>query len=174
MKKLLICLIMLFLVSGCLGANENNQKKEIIIKEEKIEEKKKPVHTSIKLSFAGDCTLGNYASQAYDGSFNQEYEKQGKDATYFLSLSESSGSDVPVFPATLYPFTVAYLPVPFVTTDSSISNKLLAVSFEITCFCFTGSIVVTAPVSVFLISFTILGPHQNTTICNRRNCCNHL
>ncbi len=30
-----------------IRANENNQKKEIIIKEEKIEEKKKPVHTSI-------------------------------------------------------------------------------------------------------------------------------
>lgn len=41
MKKLLICLIMLFLVSGCLGSNENNQKKETIIKEEKTEEKKK-------------------------------------------------------------------------------------------------------------------------------------
>lgn len=89
MKKLLICLIMLFLVSGCLGANENNQKKETIIKEEKIEKKKKPVHTSIKLSFAGDCTLGNYAKQAYDGSFNQEYEKQGKDATYFLKNVKS-------------------------------------------------------------------------------------
>lgn len=89
MKKLLICLIMLFLVSGCLGSNENNQKKETIIKEEKTEEKKKTVHTSIKLSFAGDCTLGNYASQAYDGSFNQEYEKQGKDATYFLKNVKS-------------------------------------------------------------------------------------
>ena len=80
---------MLFLVSGCLGSNENNQKKETIIKEEKTEEKKKTVHTSIKLSFAGDCTLGNYARQAYDGSFNQEYEKQGKDATYFLKNVKS-------------------------------------------------------------------------------------
>ena len=36
------------------------------------------------ISFAGDCTLGNYAGQAYDGSFNQEYKRQGSDPTYFL------------------------------------------------------------------------------------------
>ena len=47
-------------------------------------EEKEPVNTSIKLNFAGDCTLGNYAGQAYDGSFNQEYAKQGNDATYFF------------------------------------------------------------------------------------------
>ena len=36
------------------------------------------------ISFAGDCTLGNYAGQAYDGSFNQEYKRQESDPTYFL------------------------------------------------------------------------------------------
>ena len=35
------------------------------------------------ISFAGDCTLGNYAGQAYDGSFNQEYKRQESDPTYF-------------------------------------------------------------------------------------------
>lgn len=85
MKKILICLMMLFLVVGC--SSNDNEKKEITKKEETKKEEIKesePVNTSIKLSFAGDCTLGNYAGQAYDGSFNQEYAKQGKDATYFL------------------------------------------------------------------------------------------
>lgn len=85
MKKILICLMMLFLVVGC--SSNDNKKKETTKKEETKKEEIKepePVNTSVKLSFAGDCTLGNYANQAYDGSFNQEYVKQGKDATYFL------------------------------------------------------------------------------------------
>ena len=61
----------------------SDKKEETVKKEEKTEEKE-PVNTSIKLNFAGDCTLGNYAGQAYDGSFNQEYAKQGNDATYFF------------------------------------------------------------------------------------------
>lgn len=83
MKKILICLMILFLVTGCSSSGQKDKKKETVKKEEKTEEKE-PVNTSIKLSFAGDCTLGNYAGQAYDGSFNQEYAKQGEDATYFL------------------------------------------------------------------------------------------
>ena len=83
MKKILICLMMLFLVVGCSSSNQKNKKEETVKKEEKTEEKE-PVNTSIKLNFAGDCTLGNYAGQAYDGSFNQEYAKQGNDATYFF------------------------------------------------------------------------------------------
>ena len=83
MKKILICLMMLLLVVGCSSSNQKNKKEETVKKEEKTEEKE-PVNTSIKLNFAGDCTLGNYAGQAYDGSFNQEYAKQGNDATYFF------------------------------------------------------------------------------------------
>lgn len=83
MKKILICLMILFLVTGCSSSGQKDKKKETVKKEEKTEEKE-PVNTSIKISFAGDCTLGNYAGQAYDGSFNQEYAKQGEDATYFL------------------------------------------------------------------------------------------
>ena len=71
MKKILICLMMLFLVVGCSSSNQKNKKEETVKKEEKTEEKE-PVNTSIKLNFAGDCTLGNYAGQAYDGSFNQK------------------------------------------------------------------------------------------------------
>lgn len=51
---------------------------------EKVDKKVEEKEVSFTISFAGDCTLGNYAGQAYDGSFNQEYARQGNDATYFL------------------------------------------------------------------------------------------
>lgn len=98
MKKILICLMMLFLVVGCSSSNQKNKKEETVKKEEKTEEKE-PVNTSIKLNFAGDCILGNYAGQAYDGSFNQEYAKQGNDATYFskflIPFAKASRFSVP-------------------------------------------------------------------------------
>ena len=56
-------------------------KKKPVQKEEK---KKEEAEVNFTISFAGDCTLGNYAGQAYDGSFNQEYKRQGNDPTYFL------------------------------------------------------------------------------------------
>ena len=46
--------------------------------------KKEEAEENFTISFAGDCTLGNYAGQAYDGSFNQEYKRQESDPTYFL------------------------------------------------------------------------------------------
>lgn len=82
MKKIIICLMILILVVGC--SSSDSEKKQKSSSEETKEEKKEPKSTSVKLSFAGDCTLGNYANQAYDGSFNQEYVNQGKDTTYFL------------------------------------------------------------------------------------------
>ena len=51
---------------------------------QKEEKKKEEAEVNFTISFAGDCTLGNYAGQAYDGSFNQEYKRQGNDPTYFL------------------------------------------------------------------------------------------
>ena len=51
---------------------------------QKEEKKKEEPEVNFTISFAGDCTLGNYAGQAYDGSFNQEYKRQGNDPTYFL------------------------------------------------------------------------------------------
>ena len=51
---------------------------------QKEEKKKEEAEVNFTISFAGDCTLGNYAGQAYDGSFNQEYKRQGSDPTYFL------------------------------------------------------------------------------------------
>ena len=54
----------------------------------KEEKKKEDPEVNFTISFAGDCTLGNYAGQANDGSFNQEYQKQGKDPTYFLKKSQ--------------------------------------------------------------------------------------
>lgn len=83
MKKIVMCLVMLMLVVGCSTSKKEENK--IVEKEEKeVEEVKTPVNKSVKLSFAGDCTLGNYAGQANDGSFNQEYLNQGKDASYFF------------------------------------------------------------------------------------------
>ena len=54
------------------------------IEHQKEEKKKEEAEVNFTISFAGDCTLGNYAGQAYDGSFNQEYKRQGNDPTYFL------------------------------------------------------------------------------------------
>ena len=51
---------------------------------QKEEKKKEEPEVNFTISFAGDCTLGNYDGQAYDGSFNQEYKRQGNDPTYFL------------------------------------------------------------------------------------------
>lgn len=89
MKKILICLVLLLFVVGCSsGENQEEKKsKKETKKEETVEQE--PVNTSVKLSFAGDCTLGNYAGQAYSGSFNQEYANQGNDATYFLKNVKS-------------------------------------------------------------------------------------
>lgn len=89
MKKILLCLMMLLFVVGCSTTNKNEKKDPIKKDDKKIEEIKEPVSTSVKLSFAGDCTLGNYAGQAYDGSFNQEYVSQRKDAAYFFKNVKS-------------------------------------------------------------------------------------
>lgn len=83
---LIVVIAMLIYVVFQFASNDNDEtevKKEETteVKEpEKVEEKE----VSFTISFAGDCTLGNYAGQAYDGSFNQEYVKQGNDTTYFL------------------------------------------------------------------------------------------
>lgn len=86
MKKILICLMMVLMVVGCSssGNEETTNKKESKKKDETSTVEKEPVNVSVKMSFAGDCTLGNYAGQAYSGSFNQEYANQGNDTTYFL------------------------------------------------------------------------------------------
>lgn len=59
-------------------------KKQTATVQEKKEGKKEEPEVALTISFAGDCTLGNYAGQAYDGSFNQEYVRQGNDPSYFL------------------------------------------------------------------------------------------
>lgn len=86
MKKILVCLMMVLMVVGCSssGNEDTTNKKESKKKDETSTVEKEPVNVSVKMSFAGDCTLGNYAGQAYSGSFNQEYANQGNDTTYFL------------------------------------------------------------------------------------------
>ena len=49
--------------------------------EEKTEE---PVQKSITISFAGDVTMGNYKGAPNYDSFDHEFERQGKDYSYFL------------------------------------------------------------------------------------------
>ena len=86
--KIILSLMLSLSLFGCQkegGKEEKNQDNQIE-KQEKNEEIKK---TSITLSFVGDITLGNYAGQGYSGSFDQEYEKQGKDTSYFLRKVKS-------------------------------------------------------------------------------------
>ena len=85
--KLMLCFACVLSLSACQKQDENN-------KNETNNENKEPIvvepkKTSITLSFAGDVTLGNYVGQGYSGSFNHEYEKQGKDASYFLKNVKS-------------------------------------------------------------------------------------
>lgn len=82
-KQIFLCFSLLIVLFGCQKPVEDKSKEE---PKKEVEEPKVPevVKTSLTLSFVGDITLGNYAGQGYSGSFDQEYEKQGKDASYFL------------------------------------------------------------------------------------------
>lgn len=73
----LCCMMMLI---GCQVGEEKEETKDPV--QEPIVQQKEKV--SLTLSFVGDITLGNYAGQGYDGTFDAEYDKQGKDPTYFL------------------------------------------------------------------------------------------
>lgn len=85
MKKILIIVVMLCCITGCFNKDSSESNEKVETKVEKKEEVvKKPVETSVKLSFAGDFTLGNYAGQAYSGSFDQVYESNNQDSNYFL------------------------------------------------------------------------------------------
>lgn len=77
---------LLVLSTGCA----KEEKKETPKKTKKKTEKTAQItNTDITMSFVGDMTLGNYAGQAYDGSFDQEYAKQGNNPDYFLKNVKS-------------------------------------------------------------------------------------
>lgn len=77
--------MLIYVVFGSLNDQvKDEEPKKTTPKTEKKETQKKVQDVSFTISFAGDCTLGNYAGQPYDGSFNQEYVNQGSDSTYFL------------------------------------------------------------------------------------------
>jgi poly-gamma-glutamate capsule biosynthesis protein CapA/YwtB (metallophosphatase superfamily) len=82
-----IVLISLIIISIKLFSNkEINQKSNkdsINMKNNEIM-KKKSKKESLKISFAGDVTIGNYKGASYYGSFDNEFENQGQDYTYFL------------------------------------------------------------------------------------------
>ena len=73
-----------FSLTDSASKPETEKKDTAKVQEEKQEEKSEAQEVNFTISFAGDCTLGNYAGQAYDGSFNQEYVRQGSDPAYFL------------------------------------------------------------------------------------------
>ena len=75
---------LLVLSTGCA----QEEKKETP-KKKKKEETPQVTKTDITMSFVGDMTLGNYAGQTYDGSFDQEYVKQGNNPDYFLKNVKS-------------------------------------------------------------------------------------
>lgn len=89
--KLLLCFACVLSLSACQKQEENNINNET--NNESNNENNnvvvEPKKTSITLSFAGDVTLGNYVGQGYSGSFNHEYVKQNKDASYFLKNVKS-------------------------------------------------------------------------------------
>lgn len=91
MKKIQLCLLMLFLIVGCSTVTKESLEDDNDRSDNKVEteEKSEPVNVSVKMSFAGDCTLGNYAGQEYSGSFNAEYANQGNDSSYFLKNVKS-------------------------------------------------------------------------------------
>ncbi len=80
---LIIILVIILIINLNKPSQKEPVKKEPVV-EKKEEKKKEDPEVNFTISFAGDCTLGNYAGQANDGSFNQEYQRQGKDLTYFL------------------------------------------------------------------------------------------
>lgn len=76
-----LALTTILMMTACQSQQQTSQ-----VDEEKQVEIQKPEvkKTEITLSFVGDITLGNYIGQGYEGSFDQEYEKQNQDSAYYL------------------------------------------------------------------------------------------
>ena len=77
---------LLVLSTGCAQEEKKETPKKT---KKKTDETAQVTHTDITMSFVGDITLGNYAGQPYDGSFDQEYVKQGNNPDYFLKNVKS-------------------------------------------------------------------------------------
>ena len=88
------------------------------------------------------------------------------DDTYPSSGWFGSASDVPVFPPISYPFTCAFLPPPFSTTECIISLILSEVSFDTTFLTLSILVSVIVPVFVFSICFTSLGVTNSPLFAN--------
>ncbi|MGN0351001.1 MAG: CapA family protein [Roseburia sp.] len=69
---------------------EETPMEEVSIEEEATQEE--PVVTTVTISMAGDCTLGNTQLQGYDRSFNQMYDNQGA-AYFFKNVKEVFEAD---------------------------------------------------------------------------------
>ena len=81
--QLSLCAL-LVLMTGC--QTEKKKETQAPKKKEKVTQVEK---TDVTMSFIGDLTLGNYAGQAYAGSFDQEYALQGNNPDYFLKNVKS-------------------------------------------------------------------------------------
>lgn len=92
LRLFFVCLVIVSLVGICYFTivNFNKKLKEDRLADAKkqethIEDKKEDIKpVSITISAAGDVTMGNYKGGSYYGSFDQEFEKQNGDFTYFL------------------------------------------------------------------------------------------
>jgi len=89
MKKIWRYLLVGVLILPLFGCQTVSDGDDVKKEETTVENEPEIKETSITLSFVGDVTLGNYAGQGYSGSFDQEYEKQGKDTSYFLKKVKS-------------------------------------------------------------------------------------
>lgn len=76
-----LALTTILMMTACQSQQQTSQvdeEKQVEIQEPEVKK------TEITLSFVGDITLGNYIGQGYEGSFDQEYEKQNQDSAYYL------------------------------------------------------------------------------------------
>ncbi|MDD8048975.1 MAG: CapA family protein [Thomasclavelia sp.] len=112
MKKIILffSIISLCLV-GCSNNSSTKEKKDTKSSTKK-EETVQKINDSITISFAGDCTLGNYAGQAYSQSFNEMYQNQNGDSSYFFrNVAETFKND---------DYTVVNLEGPLTTATSHV------------------------------------------------------
>ena len=71
---------------GTVILDEGTEYVEIIEEDKQIEENKQieEKNNTIKISFAGDCTLGGYEGSAYAYSFDHVFKEQNNDYGYFF------------------------------------------------------------------------------------------
>ena len=78
-------ILLVYMFISILKKDESKELDGVANSEDIIEEVPKEIEKkSIKISFAGDVTMGNYKGSSYYGTFDNEFENQGQDYSYFL------------------------------------------------------------------------------------------